>query len=61
MAAERKLAAAREELAYRIMAVCVGAWRMARTPPPHIVSAEDRQRYRAVVLAVGTKTVNVMI
>lgn len=33
----------------RVIAVFVGAWRMLRRPPKHIVSAADHQRWAAAV------------
>ena len=38
------------KLCIRVIAVFVNAWKMARNPPPHIVSDTDHKRWQAVCL-----------
>ena len=47
--AEHKMQVKHEEDARRMITIFVNAWRMARDPPPHIVTDADRKRWKAAV------------
>ena len=47
--AEHKMQIKHEEDARRMITIFVNAWRMARDPPPHIVTDADRKRWKAAV------------
>jgi hypothetical protein len=49
LAADQQKERRREEIASRIMAVFVNAWKMLREPPEHLETDEDVRRWRAGV------------
>lgn len=47
--AEHKMQEKHEADAMRMISIFVSAWKMARNPPPHIVTDQDHKRWRAAV------------